>query len=207
MNRVTYEDIIAFAAGELGGREAADVEAHLAANPDAAASVARFRAAHAAWMTDDGAEPPETAVRRAKSIFGAGRRDAAAPGIRQYLEMAIAKLVFDSRARLALAGYRSGTASGFQLAFESGSATIDLDAQPLGDSGDERTWEVVGQVDDERSPGDWEISLVPRGGSVPVARSTCDPSGAFAIEAPSGRYDLFIGGAGRKVVLPDIALP
>ena len=131
--KINYEQLIAYAAGELPPEQAAHVQAYLAANPKAAEPIALYRQAQSALQADQSAAPPAELVAKAKAIFASSPSEPAASWLDQ-LQQLIAALVFDSRAQPALAGYR-GPATTFQLSFECEAANIDLEAEPIPSAG------------------------------------------------------------------------
>ena len=70
-SKINYEQLIAYAAGELTPERAAEVQAYLTANPKAAEPIALYRQAQAAVQTDQSAAPPAELVAKAKAIFAA----------------------------------------------------------------------------------------------------------------------------------------
>jgi hypothetical protein len=208
MRGITYRDLVAFASGELRGPAAATVEAYLAADPEAASTVKRFRAARLTYLGDDGVEPPAQAVNRAKAIFA--WRPAAAPW--RALGAAIARLIFDSRAEpaWAWAGLRGGSAGAcMALTYETGRTTIDLEAQRHGEHvpGEASSWRLLGQVDDPDHAGPWEVTLLRRGQELPSVVCRSDERGYFELDASTGPYDAYLRHDDQSVVLPGIDLP
>ena len=61
--RMSREKLIAFAAGELTGEEAALVEAYLMSDSEARATVDRFRAVRRTVASDDSVSPPADVLR------------------------------------------------------------------------------------------------------------------------------------------------
>jgi hypothetical protein len=206
--KITYRQLIAYAAGELPAEEAAQVQAYLAANPSAAEPVALYRQARAALQNDQGADPPVDVVAKAKRIFAAARSDPA-PGWLARLEQFIGELVFDSRAEPALAGYR-GAATTFQLSFECEVASVDLEAEPLVDGNtvgaDESQWRIMGQVDLRQPDALVELALVEQGAGAKVADAVADEHGMFTLEVKAGRYDLLLRVGDKVVVLRNIEI-
>ncbi len=208
--RITYETLIAYAAGELSAAELSAVEAHLAVDPRAEATVRMYRDAKAAAAIPPSAEPPPEVVARAKAIFRPAAAEA--PAWWQVVERIVAELVFDSRLQPALAGFR-GHERGFQLSFESAPVSIDLQAEPIDHPGifdaddldeDSLTWSVMGQIESSLLEPGCAVALVCPGAVVATAQSRADRHGIFSMEAPAGRYDLHIRHAEGNLVLPNI---
>ncbi len=204
---VDYRKLIAYAAGDLS-EEAARVEAQLARDPHAAATVRRFQAARAVIQSDDGSDPPPEAVVRACAIFSPSAIEKTGSWW-QVLEQILATLVFDSRNQLAVAGYR-GTHGGFQLCFECEHADVELQIEPTDRFSREVVprpiWQVMGQIVAARGAPNMGVALVRQGSTIPVAETSADSQGIFSLEAPSGRYDLLIRHGNGSVVLRDIDL-
>ncbi len=66
---ISYEQLIAFAAGELDGADASVVEEYLKTNPEAARTVARYRIIRSLYQSAPRDEPGARASTRARSIF------------------------------------------------------------------------------------------------------------------------------------------
>ncbi len=208
--RIDYRKLVAYAAGDLSATEASQIEARLARDPQAAATVRRFRTARAIIQSDDGLDPPPEAVARAGAIFSP-------PAVERSgswwdaLEQILATLVFDSRCQPVIAGYRyRGTDGGFQLCFECEPADVELQVEPTerfsGEVVPRPIWQVMGQIVTVRHAPNMEVALVRQGSTIPVAETSADSHGIFSLEAPSGRYDLFIRHGNGSVVLRDIEL-
>ncbi len=202
---IIYEKLIAYAAEELSAAEAAGVEAHLARDPSAAATVARYRMVQATLRGDDSVAPPNEAVARARAIFEPARTAAAPrPSLVEHLERFVARLLYDSRAELALAGLR-GSGAGFQMTYElPGDAELDLQAEP-GDGAD-GAWRLLGQVASAGPRSKLRVSLCRAGSLVPIRTVEADDRGAFALRVEPGTYDLHIGMPTGAVVASDIRI-
>lgn len=202
--QIAYETLIAYAAGELAETEAAPVAAHLAADPEAAAVVARYRAVRDTVAGDDSVPPPAAVVARAKAIFPRGERATAAPLAN--LRRVVATLGFDSRRGLALAGYRGGGGEGYRLAYESEAGEVDLQLEPPGDptGAPASPWRLLGQVDlAEETPG-IRVALAQPGAAAPAAEAEADPHGVFAADVSPGRYELTIALPTAVMVVPNL---
>lgn len=207
---IDYRKLVAYAAGDLPETEASQIEVQLVRDPQAAATVRHFQAARAIIQSDDGLDPPAEAVARACSIFSPPAVERSGNWW-EALEQILAALVFDSRGQLAVAGYRyRGIDGGFQLCFECEPADVELQVEPTERFSREveprPIWQVMGQIVAARRAPNMEVALVRQGATIPVAETSADTRGIFSLEAPSGRYDLFIRHGNGSVVLRDIDL-
>jgi anti-sigma factor RsiW len=202
-NGITFAQLVAFASGDLPEADAAIVESYLAATPPASANAARLREVIETLRKDDSTPPTAEAVRRALAAWS--ERGAAPDWLRQ-AERIVAAIVFDSRQRLAVAGFR-GPASGFQLAYESPRGRVDLQVLPQPQPANDR-WRLRGQVSaaDEAAVGD--VALVSSGTEEPVAETTPDEHGRFSVDAAAGEYDLVVelDQGRRAIVAPGLAI-
>jgi len=203
---IAYETLIAYAAGELAEDEAASIAAHLAVDPEAAATVARYRAVRDVVAGDDSVAPPAALLARAKAIFP--RRPREATGPLAALRRVFADLSFDSRSGLALAGYRGAAATGYQLAYESEAGDIDLQLEPVGDpaTAPVSPWRLLGQVGlDAETPG-VRVALTAAVGDAPPVEVEADPHGVFATEVTPGKYELTITLPTAVMVVPELEI-
>ena len=206
--KITQLKLIAYAAGEVGGADAEQVQAHLERDADAAQTVRRYRLARETVLGDDGVDPPTEALERARSIFDPTVHAGDRQGLAESVGGLIAQLIFDSRAQPAPAGLR-GQATSFQmtwrLAPESG-MELDLQAELTEAPGGER-WQVVGQVTARDPIGPLTVSLCHAGSSAAADSVDADDRGSFVLRAEPGPYDLHLHlPGGRHTVLPDIRL-
>ncbi len=202
--KVTFEQLVAFASGELTGREASTVQAYLAVLPEAARTAQRLLAVIRTLRADDTVAATPDAVRRALGLLVDDRVTARGPlgAIRDIgrdigrdlgrgAGRLLARLIFDSRTQLAVAGFR-GIGASYQLAYESDPARIDLQILPIDRSAGD-LWRLRGQVtvrDDALLLG--AVSLLEEDGEAAVATALPDDLGRFKIESPAGVYDLLI---------------
>jgi len=206
---ITFEQLVAYASGELTGRDASMVEAYLAMLPAAARTmqclgevIQRLRADNTVPATPD-------AVRRALSLLQS-RDEVTAPDWAAPVRL-LAELVFDSRAHMAMTGYRGG-AAGYQLAFESEPVRVDLQILPQDRAVGDR-WRVRGQVTVRDDAELGAVTLVAEQTDTVVATAVPDQAGRFKIDSPAGVFDLRIDLdrgtrtviAGRLEVGPDFA--
>ncbi len=203
--RITHEDLIAYAAGELPPEESSRVATYLEANPTAAETVQRYVAIEALMEQDDSVAPGSDILARAKAIFKA---NAAVPRISllERLDAVIATLIFDSR--LQPAALRDVQAEErFQLAFESAGAEIDLQVQKRStDRASSSRWHLIGQVASDAEPGPCPVSLIRSGEEDPFAQTMTDDQGLFELDVDAGRYDLCIELPQQPIVLRDLTL-
>ncbi|MHC4413815.1 MAG: anti-sigma factor family protein [Planctomycetota bacterium] len=206
---ITYQQLLRYAAGELSGPEAVEIEAHLARDPDAAATVSRYRLVRATLLADDGVDPPPEVVAKAKALF---RRRAEVskrpPGLIDQVAATIARLIFDSRVQPALAGLR-GPATGFQLTYELSGARLDLEvepAEPAEPAAEGAGWRLLGQIASPRPLPAVRVALCQAGTDEPVCAVESDERGAFALDAQPGTYDLRIHLPDGVAVVPDLRI-
>ncbi|MHC5002241.1 MAG: anti-sigma factor [Planctomycetota bacterium] len=200
---IRYQDLIAYAAGELSADRAAGIEALLATDPGARQTVEQFRAARASFAADDSVAPPAEAVARAKAVFDAA---ALARPSRWWetLDRIVASLVFDSRVQPAAVRY-ADAGDRIQLSYEAAGADVELQAERTDDTGPSRRWRLTGQVAADRSATCRVVLLdSERGG--PVVEATTDERGMFVLEIEGGRYDLAVGVGDELVVIPALDL-
>jgi hypothetical protein len=211
----SYEQLIAFAAGELPDEQAAAVDAHVQRNAEAAAIMTAWRVVHETVRGDDGVNPSSAAIERARAIFA--QRAAAAPassGFARWLEGAqqfVARLVYDSRVQPAAVRF-AGEDDRINLTFETDTGEVDLQAERLHseDAGEQR-WRIVGQISESAS-GSREVALARAGSRDAVKVVAADEHGVFNFETGPGAYDLLINrgmeapAAERVVVLRSLEL-
>ena len=201
--RIATDTLIAFAAGELDRQAAAAVEAQLSASPADAARLKRIRTLIDTMRTDDSVAPPAAALARAKALFRAESR----PVWRDWLaalEEAVARLVSDSRAQPALAGFRSAGGA-VQLTFESDTLEVDLELIPP--STDETRWTILGQLSSEEPIANTPVALVSERDAHTGSDAEADEHGVFKLQADPGEYELMIRLPQRLVRIPGITIP
>ncbi len=205
---IPYHELVAFAAGEVEGPRAAEIQVLLARDPAAARTVQRYRAA----LSSVPENPPAHAVTRAVEIYDPARFAGVAPSpIEQVVDL-VARLIFDSRAELAPAGLRSPTAS-FHLTYaltgldDGSEAQLELEAEPADDDDDGRNWRLVGQISPARPLSLTRVMLFRLGTTTAVAEADVDERGVFMVSAEPGRYDLHFRGARTNVVASDVRIP
>ncbi|MHC4218431.1 MAG: anti-sigma factor [Planctomycetota bacterium] len=204
-NGVTFEQLVAYASGELRGSDVSIVETFLAAVPQAAANTARLRAVIETMQTDDSAPPTAEAIRRALAAWserGEGR-------VQEWIQQAqriVASIVFDNRQHLAVPGFRGGVATQ-QLAFECPRGRVDLQILPRPRPGGDG-WRLRGQVSLPDDPTMGTVALVSSDTEETAATTTPDGHGRFKIDPSPGVYDLLIElDEGRHaIVAPGLAI-
>jgi anti-sigma factor RsiW len=199
--KVTYEQLIQFAAGDLRGDEEKRVAGFVQSSPQAAATVAAFRQVAEALRTDTSVVPPAETIARAKQLFAARTQPAAAPSWLERSQRLLASLVFDSRQQAALAGVR-GPGAGFQLAFESSVADVDLSIEPSADD----DWRLMGQVTPRTGGSAADVVVTLHGSLAPIRTVSTDEHGVFTLDMPPGRFDVFVAVQNTVVVLRNVDL-
>lgn len=197
-----FAQLLAYAVGELDDSDMASVERAIAASPLAQADLARIRTILQTMRTDDSVAPPDALVRRIQASFESTAAER--PGIADAVRRVLGRLVFDSRAELALAGFR-GVEDSFQLSFESEVASLDLECDLSGDP-NRPTWSIIGQVESDAGVGGLNATLYASGSSTPVARTVTDEHGVFRAELGAGAYDLHLEFPGQVVVFSSVDL-
>ena len=185
---ITFDQVVAYASDELTGREASTVMAYLAVLPEAARTAQRLQEVIQRLRADDTVPGSAAAVRRALALLQS-RDDVPTPDWLAPIRL-FATLVFDSRAQLAMAGYR-GSAASYQLAFESEPARVDLQILPQdGNVGDR--WRVRGQVSVRDDAEVDAVTLVAEHSDTALATAVPDQAGRFKIDSDAGVFDLRI---------------
>ncbi len=202
-HKITYEQLIAFAAGELSPDEAARVEAHLAGTPRDREVVQRFRAVSQTLRADDTVAPPEASIRDARELFArrlANREQQ--PGLIESALRFIAELVYDSRTHLATAAVR-GAATAYQLSFESEQADIDLEIEPPAEV--DAVCRVTGQVSPhEEGAAVMAVSFSREGSDEVLASVEPNEHGEFTAMVPPGLCVLMVTLSNATIVIPDV---
>lgn len=206
-HRITYEQLIAYAAGTLPADQADRVAAHLQADRDAASTVARFRLAQRAVATDDSVAPPASALSRAKSIFQP-RAETSGSWL-DAIDRLVAKIIFDSRVQPMAVRSATQVADRVNLTFATDDAEVDLQAECVftteaGPPGAKR-WQVMGQISGLTAEVQaTAAALTFPGTNQPVVEASVDPHGAFSFDVSSGEFDLLIRTEAGVVLLPAI---
>ncbi len=196
---VTFDQLVAYASGELSDAEAALVGAWLA--PDAARNVELLREVIETLRSDDTQPATPSAIRRAVAALAAERT-----GWIGAARQLLAQLIHDSRWQLAPGGYRGPAASGYQLSFDSSWGRVDVQVlEPSVPAS--RGYRVRGQVTAVPGASAGDAVLRQRDGDAVLASGT-DPFGRFMIEAEPGVYDLLIelDNGARAIVAPGLEI-
>ena len=199
----SFEELVAYASGELAG-ELTGEQAAAMESAAAASTVAQLRRVLELLRTDESEPVPADARRAAWAAFRSrGNRGPAA--WLAAAERLVASLLSDSRAQVAMAGYR-GAPSTYRLAFESPCGRIDLQLMPPGEPALD-AWRIHGQLmlhDDVESGA---VALTTREAS-PVAVTDPDEHGCFCVEATPGNYDLLVevDDGARAIVIQDLEI-
>lgn len=196
-----FETLAAYVLGELDRPMAAELEAGLAQSPADAALVGRIREVVDILRTDDTVAPQRALVERVKRLFETPR-PATVAGILERAREVVATLVFDSRVRTAMAGFR-GPASSYQLAFSSDLADVDLQIAPPG-APHESLWTLRGQVSPHDRASVSSVALIDAGTSSPVATTPVDERGMFSMKSGPGAFDLRIAMGDGVLTVPSI---
>lgn len=200
---VTYEQLVAYAAGRLPAGQIEAVEAFVRSNIDAAETVRRLTQVRELVRGDDSVAPPVSTIEAAKSLFRERTAPRTAPYWMAALDRVLANLIFDSRTKPALAGLRGG-GDRYQLTFESEDIGIDLDIERPREG---QTRVLLGQVSaDDPQFQEQCIVLSEPGSFAPVTAATPDRTGMFKLEAGAGVFDLLIAVQGRLVVIPNLEI-
>jgi hypothetical protein len=202
-DKITYDMLIAYAAGELTEDEAGRIKVHLICSPEDTARVERMRATIQTLRTDDSVAPPGDALARDKAVFSPPEAKSL-PSWLELLERVVAKLVFDSRSQEALVGVR-GADDGLQLAYESEVAEVDLEALPSA-AGRLDGWTIMGQISPHQPTAEVFVALVSHSDQVLLGETRPDPHGVFKLHVDTGVYDLAIRVSDRVLVLQEITL-
>jgi len=197
---VTFEQLVAYASGELTGREVSMVEAYLAVLPAVARTTERLHEVILRLRTDDTVPATPAAVRRALNLLQT-LDEVPTPDWLAPIRI-LARLVFDSREQLAMAGYR-GSGASYQLAFDCEPARVDLQILPQDRAVGER-WRVRGQVTVRDGAEIGAVTLVAAHTDTVVATAVPDQAGRFKLDAHAGVFDLRIDldDGARSIVAP-----
>ncbi len=199
---VSYQQLIDFAAGELGDHEAAAVAAHVASCAECAGTVARYRVVRGVLGAAEAFAPPAATMARAKALFARELSHSPSSRPAEVVKRVIARLAFDSRSGLALSGVR-GAGSTYHVVFEGDLADVDLQIERLHER-EGGVWQILGQVSVDEPPSPVVVGLVPSNAVVPAVEVEADEHGVFTVRAPEGRYDLHIRLASALMILPDV---
>jgi anti-sigma factor RsiW len=194
------ERLLAYAAGELTGAAASEVETLMASDAEAARLVRSYRAVARAARADAATVPAQDLAQRARAIFRAPVR---APR-ESWLDRAgaaIARLVFDSRLQPMMVRDADDRV---QMAFESDDLEIDLQMRRR--SGTGNGWRLDAQVTGVSEFAGAAAAAVSENAPAPSAVVDMDDRGRFRMELEPGRYDVVVRGPRGALILPGIRL-
>ncbi|HXG93193.1 MAG TPA: anti-sigma factor [Blastocatellia bacterium] len=182
-----FEQLINYLDGQLKGRDADLISAHLAGCKACAENRAFYEQVKSTTASDDSVAPPAWVLKRAFKIFKTVR---SRPRIRERITERIASLVFDSLALPSLVGVRSTATASRQLLYRAGDYSIDLQVAPAEAS----RADIIGQVLKEGETAFESVAglklKLSRGGET-IHSTTTDQMGEFAIRGVDyGDYDL-----------------
>ena len=202
--RISYDNLIAFAAGDSTGAQAESVRRELHADPSAEQVVRRFQRVVETLRSDDSVAPPADLLRRATRLF-TKRRVPSQPDWLDPLKRIVANLVYDSRPQLALAGVR-GSLAAYQMSFECELADIDLEIERRQADGEDMC-RVTGQISvRDRTASARTIAFVARGADKAVVKVAPQQHGAFDADVLPGVYYLAINVSEKTVVLANVEI-
>jgi len=194
-------EVVAYALGDLGDSESARLARAVAASPGLAAEVEAIRQVVAMMKDDNSVAPPPRTVARALGLLAEQRPSALAAWLAGGRRV-VARLIGDTRAQPALAGFR-GQREGFHHAYDCETAMLDLGIAPEG-QGVDSSWRVRGQVTSkDGSQANSAVLVRPATGEA-VAAAVPDDRGHFRLVVPAGSYDLFVGLRWNTLVVPGV---
>lgn len=203
--RRQFEQLIAFADGDLSPAESQHLEALLASSAEARQVVNRYRHIASLRREDDSVAPSSAATARAKAIFSQFAPQRPISTLTQWLEAIeeiIATLVFDSRTQAAAIGLRGAAGTAVQLSFEAAGFDIDIEIE----SDAENPPTIIGQVSvrDGTEPPSMRIGLARKNESELITRTRTDAHGGFIVQAETGQYDLYLVHDDGAIVFRDL---
>lgn len=203
---ITNEQLILYAVGELAPSEKAATERHLAGSPQAAAYVAKVRTVLQTMRTDKTEAPSVAVIKRAISAFAGDGEGRGSLAWLERLRQRVAQLIFDSRAQPALAGFRGGGSSSYQLAYHNDLGRVELRVSPPQRPAQD-AWRVRGQVTPGQREGDpGSVALLTPGTSHALAVAELDQHGRFKFDTPCGRYDLAVQFGAEALIAPNLEI-
>jgi hypothetical protein len=144
--------------------------------------------------------PPARVVARAKALLGCRHApEAQAVSFLEQAAVGLARLIFDSRAAPALAGFRGGGPQ-THLVYASDAGEIDLQIRP--ERGSDKV-HLLGQIESQRMA---RIAQLHQTETRRLDESPVDDRGMFSFEVPPGHYDLVIVLDGGSVRVPALEL-
>lgn len=178
--------LIDFAAGILAPAEMKRVEALIASDPAAKATVQRYRLAAAVHASDDTVEPPVSVVARAKAVFKPVVKPVGS--LSDAVRTVLARLIYDSRVQPA-AVRGSDAQRRVQLTYAA--EDVELEFQAERDlSASAGQWRVMGQFVGDDAGQRVQITITPVGASQAVHETTIEGDETFSVNLGSGRYEV-----------------
>ena len=208
--KITTDHLLAYIDGELDASMASQVETNVENDPEAAATLRRYRQVRSLTAADDSIAPPADVIERARAIFQPRTQGQRLGEWLRSLEETIASLTFDSRLQPAAVRY-ADTGERFHLSYEVDDAEVDLqfDRTQRGDEakrdGERETWRLMGQITGESAMASQPFAIRRSGGEI-IVDSEIDERDMFSAELPPGRYDVLIGQGESVICLTDIEL-
>lgn len=199
---ITNEQLIRYATGELESKEVAETEAHLLSSPQATKYIEKVRSVLKTMQTDDTQAPSLSLIKRTVATFSAVEERSPLAWL-EPLRQVIAKLIFDSRAQPALAGFR-GSSDGYQLTYKNELACVDLGVTKQQTHRD--TFRLRGQTTTEQKREFGSVALLETGGKTPHAVAEMDKHGRFKIDAKPGKYDLAVQIGDEALIVQEILI-
>jgi hypothetical protein len=194
--RITIEQLVSLAAGELAPAEAAKLQAAANADADTASELIRLRTILDTLSTST-AQPNQLVVDRVKGWM------TSLPFASNTAQDILAELLFDSQAG-PLAGYRGALAER-HLMFKAGDAELDIQMTSEPDS--EGQWEIVGQLDAQGPTIPSMVELLGTSGDEPVARTMIGLNGNFSLRVSAGSYSLRISWPNGRIIIDHFDVP
>jgi hypothetical protein len=201
MNCPGFLRLIDFLDDRLDEEQAARMAAHLLTNCDACNQSRNwYLQVKSIAASDDSIEPPSWVFKRAVHIFETARR----PRLGARFGPAIASLVFDSFAHIALVGVRSTETANRQLLYSAGDYRVDLQVA----AAEHSRADLIGQVLMEGETGFEAVSGlkldIARGGKVVYSVKT-DEMGEFRFAGLEfAVYDLTVELSEGIITIPDL---
>lgn len=198
--RHNYEQLLAYAVGELSAGERPAVEILLDTDEQARAVVARYRRIARTVAEDDSQAPSPAQIDRVKAIFD--RHPAPErPVWLERLQDALATLIFDSR--LERAGVRvADTGNQIQLTYEHQGVEVDMLGRRDEETGQ---WRLRGQVSDTTG-APMSMAIIRANDQSMYSIGQTDVGARFDIMIPQGQFDLCIGLPERALRIPLVEL-
>lgn len=193
---ITFETLVDLQEMRLDEQTTARVQAHLEAGcPECAARLAQIARTFSALAQAERIHAPESALERARALYRERFRAPERPSL-------LARLLFDGRGQLALAGARGASAEAFHLVYQAKPYDIDL-WQELTEEGG---WYIMGQA--LRSEGEAvtpeTVTLVADNGET---RTATQEEGEFHLDAvEAGVYRLEVNLPDAQIIVPDLSI-